>query len=114
MRAIGLTSRREGSAASGVGGVDGGSGVARIVLRGGEAGRAARSTDRQRALLQDAAPVLASPAPGVVLPGVLSRGLLDAVAGGQPLLLHQRGRLRAVLIDADSWAELEALAENIA
>ena len=82
-----------------------------MVLQGGAAGHAARSKDRRRALLRDAASVTASPAPGVALAGVLSRGLLDAVAGGQPLLLHQRGRLRAVLIDADSWAELEALAE---
>ena len=83
------------------------------MLRGDAARRAARSTDQRRALLREAASVLASPAPGVVVPGVLSRGLLDAVAGGQPLLLHQRGRLRAVLIDPDSWAELEALAEPV-
>lgn len=87
--------------------------MARMVLQGSAAGRDARSKDRRLALVREAEPVTASPAPGVALPGVLSRGLLDAVAGGQPLLLHQRGRLRAVLIDPDSWAELEALAEPV-
>jgi len=44
--------------------------------------------------------------------GVISRALLDAVSGGQPLLLTRRGRPAAVLVDADSWAELEQLASD--
>jgi prevent-host-death family protein len=44
--------------------------------------------------------------------GVISRVLLDAVSGGQPLLLTRRGRPAAVLVDADSWAELEQLASD--
>jgi prevent-host-death family protein len=43
---------------------------------------------------------------------VISRVLLDAVSGGQPLLLTRRGRPAAVLVDADSWAELEQLASD--
>lgn len=85
--------------------------MARMAARSDADGRGVRWEDERRALLRQAARVTASPAPGVALPGVLSRGLLDAVAGGQPLLLHQGGRLRAVLLDADTWAELEALAE---
>lgn len=41
--------------------------------------------------------------------GVVSRILLDAIAGGQPLPLTRRGRPAAVLVDPDSWAELEQL-----
>jgi prevent-host-death family protein len=44
--------------------------------------------------------------------GVISRLLLDAVSGGQPLLLTRRGRPAAVLVDPDSWAELEQLAAD--
>jgi len=44
--------------------------------------------------------------------GVVSRLLLDAVSGGQPLLLTRRGRPAAVLVDPDSWAELELLAAD--
>jgi prevent-host-death family protein len=43
---------------------------------------------------------------------VISRVLLDAVSGGQPLLLTRRGRPTAVLVDPDSWAELEQLAAD--
>jgi prevent-host-death family protein len=32
--------------------------------------------------------------------------------GGQPLLLTRRGRPAAVLLDPDSWAELEQLADE--
>ena len=85
--------------------------MARTAARSDADGRGVRWEDERRALLRQAARVTASPAPGVALPGVLSRGLLDAVDGGQPLLLHHGGRLRAVLLDADTWAELEALAE---
>ena len=44
--------------------------------------------------------------------GAVSRVLLDAVSGGQPLLLTRRGRPAAVLVDPDSWAELEQLAAD--
>ena len=44
--------------------------------------------------------------------GVVSRLLLEAVSGGQPLLLTRRGRPAAVLLDLDSWAELEQLADE--
>ena len=50
--------------------------------------------------------------PATEAAGVISRALLDAVSGGQPLLLTRRGRPAAVLVDADSWAELEQLASD--
>jgi prevent-host-death family protein len=34
------------------------------------------------------------------------------VSGGQPLLLTRRGHPTAVLVDPDSWAELEQLAAD--
>jgi prevent-host-death family protein len=43
---------------------------------------------------------------------VVSRVLLDAVSGGQPLLLTRRGRPAVVLVDPDSWAELELTAAD--
>jgi prevent-host-death family protein len=48
--------------------------------------------------------------PAAEADGVVSRVLLEAVSGGQPLLLTRRGRPAAVLVDPDSWAELELLA----
>jgi prevent-host-death family protein len=48
--------------------------------------------------------------PATEADGVVSRVLLEAVSGGQPLLLTRRGRPAAVLVDPDSWAELELLA----
>ena len=50
--------------------------------------------------------------PATEAAGMISRVLLDAVSGGQPLLLTRRGRPAAVLVDADSWAELEQLASD--
>ena len=50
--------------------------------------------------------------PATEASGVVSRVLLDAVSGGQPLLLTRRGRPAAVLVDPDSWAELEQLADD--
>jgi prevent-host-death family protein len=50
--------------------------------------------------------------PAAEADGVVSRLLLDAVSGGQPLLLTRRGRPAAVLVDSDSWAELELLAAD--
>jgi prevent-host-death family protein len=50
--------------------------------------------------------------PAAETSGAVSRLLLDAVAGGQPLLLTRRGRPAAVLVDSDSWAELEQLAAD--
>ena len=50
--------------------------------------------------------------PATEATGVISRVLLDAVSGGQPLLLTRRGRPTAVLVDPDSWAELEQLAAD--
>jgi prevent-host-death family protein len=50
--------------------------------------------------------------PATEAAGVISGVLLDAVSGGQPLLLTRRGRRTAVLVDADSWAELEQLASD--
>jgi prevent-host-death family protein len=50
--------------------------------------------------------------PAAEADGVVSRLLLDAVSGGQPLLLTRRGRPAAVLVDPDSWAELELLAAD--
>ena len=60
--------------------------------------------------------VSASAGAGAPLAGVLSRALLEGVSGGQPLLLRQhgeRGRLVAVLLDPDSYAELEASAQEL-
>jgi len=48
--------------------------------------------------------------PATEADGVVSRVLLEAVSGGQPLMLTRRGRPAAVLVDPDSWAELELLA----
>ena len=41
---------------------------------------------------------------------MISGVLLEAVSGGQPLLLTRRGRAAAVPVDPDSWAEMELLA----
>ena len=59
--------------------------------------------------------VSASAGAGAPLAGVLSRALLEGVSGGQPLLLRrgERGRLVAVLLDPDSYAELEASAQEL-
>lgn len=43
---------------------------------------------------------------------MLSSAFLERVAGGQPLLLWKRGRLAAVLLDPDSYAELESLLDE--
>ena len=48
--------------------------------------------------------------PAAEADGIVSRLLLGAVSGGQPLLLTRRGRPAAVLCDPDTWAELEQLA----
>jgi prevent-host-death family protein len=48
--------------------------------------------------------------PAAEADGIVSRVLLEAVSGGQPLLLTRRGRPAAVLCDPDTWAELEELA----
>ena len=48
--------------------------------------------------------------PAAEADGVVSRVLLEAVSGGQPLLLTRRGRPAGVLVDPDSWAELQLLA----
>jgi prevent-host-death family protein len=55
------------------------------------------------------APALAE-LPAADADGIISRLLLEAVSGGQPLLLTRRGRPAAVLCDPDTWAELEELA----
>jgi PHD/YefM family antitoxin component YafN of YafNO toxin-antitoxin module len=36
----------------------------------------------------------------------------DAVAGGQPVLLVRNGRPAAVMLDYESWQEVEALASE--
>lgn len=51
---------------------------------------------------------------GDPLPGVLSRSFLEQVAGGQPLLLRQGdcGQVVAVLLDPESYAELQVLVDE--
>jgi prevent-host-death family protein len=56
--------------------------------------------------------IVAGGLPATEAAGVISRVLLDVVSGGQPLLLTRRGRPAAVLVDPDSWAELEQLAAD--
>lgn len=63
-----------------------------------------------RVLVRGAARVAGRGAAGGAIAGVLSRALLDAASGGEPLLLHHHGRLAGVLVDPDTWAELESLA----
>lgn len=58
--------------------------MARTAVRGDADGRGVPWEDERRALLRQAAQVTASPALGVALLGVLSRGLLGAVAGASP------------------------------
>ncbi len=52
--------------------------------------------------------------PVVHLPvgGELSDELAAAVAEGQPILLTAAGRPAAVLIDCDSWAEVQMAADD--
>jgi hypothetical protein len=63
-----------------------------------------------------AARVTASCGAGPALAGVLSSAFLERVAGGQPLLLRDRpgegGQVVAVLLDPDSYAELESLLDE--
>jgi PHD/YefM family antitoxin component YafN of YafNO toxin-antitoxin module len=47
---------------------------------------------------------------GLPISGLISRPFLDAASGGQPLLVHHRGHVAAVLLDPDTYAELESLA----
>ena len=47
--------------------------------------------------------------PGPALAGLVSAAFLQRVSGGQPLLLLRRGGgVAAVLLDPDSYAELQA------
>lgn len=73
-------------------------------------GKETRARQDGRELVRGAARVAATGSAGGAVAGVLSRALLDAASGGEPLLLHHRGRLAGVLIDPDTWAELECLA----
>lgn len=47
---------------------------------------------------------------GVAFPvaGELSQAVCQQLAGGQPLVLCSEGRPVAILIDLESWAEVEA------
>jgi PHD/YefM family antitoxin component YafN of YafNO toxin-antitoxin module len=45
---------------------------------------------------------------GPTLTGLVSAAFLQRVSGGQPLLLRRSGRLTAVLLDPDTYAELQA------
>jgi PHD/YefM family antitoxin component YafN of YafNO toxin-antitoxin module len=40
--------------------------------------------------------------------GLVSAAFLQRVSGGQPLLLRRGGHVAAVLLDPDSYAELQA------
>lgn len=44
---------------------------------------------------------------------MIVRILLDAVSGGQPLVLTRRGRLAAGEVDPDTWVEHDKLAEDV-
>jgi hypothetical protein len=74
---------------------------------GGTGGR--RAVRGEGAATRGVLNVSASPGTGGTVPGVLSRALLDAVAGGEALVLRHRGEVRAVLVDPDTWAELQDL-----
>ena len=50
---------------------------------------------------------------GAPLAGVLSRALLEAASDGEPLLLHRGGRLAAVLVNPETFAELEVAATEL-
>ena len=45
---------------------------------------------------------------GPALAGLVSAAFLQRVSGGQPLLLRRGGHVAAVLLDPDSYAELQA------
>jgi hypothetical protein len=42
------------------------------------------------------------------LAGLVSAAFLQRISGGQPLLLRRGGDVAAVLLDPDSYAELQA------
>lgn len=46
--------------------------------------------------------------PGPALAGLMSAAFLRRVSGGQPLLLRRSGHVAAVLLDPDTYAELQA------
>ena len=46
--------------------------------------------------------------PGPALAGLVSAAFLQRVSGGQPLLLRRSGHVAAVLLDPDTYAELQA------
>jgi hypothetical protein len=46
---------------------------------------------------------------GPALAGLVSAAFLHRVSGGQPLLLRHRGHVAAVLLDSDTYAELQAV-----
>lgn len=46
--------------------------------------------------------------PGPALVGLVSAAFLQHVSGGQPLLLRRSGHVAAVLLDPDTYAELQA------
>jgi hypothetical protein len=46
--------------------------------------------------------------PGPALAGLVSAAFLQRISGGQPLLLRRGGHVAAVLLDPDSYAELQA------
>jgi hypothetical protein len=47
--------------------------------------------------------------PGPALSGLVSAAFLHRVSGGQPLLLRRGGHVAGVLLDPDSYAELQAV-----
>lgn len=51
-------------------------------------------------------------AAGLPVGGELSEELAAAIADGQPFLLTAGGRPAAVIIDWDSWAEVQLVAED--
>lgn len=50
---------------------------------------------------------------GVGLTGQISAAILRHVRGGQPLLLRRGRKVAAVLLDPDTYAELEAMADDL-
>ncbi len=44
--------------------------------------------------------------------GEASASLCQAIAGGQPVVLTRNGQAAAVVIDLDSWDELDALVDD--
>ena len=50
---------------------------------------------------------------GIGMAGQVSAVFLQRIRGGQPLLLRRGRKVAAVLLDPDTYAELEAIADDL-